>query len=276
MFATAVIMFREVLEMAVVIGVVLAAAEGARGRARWVSIGVAGGVLGAAIVAVFADSISDAAAGMGQEYFNTAILFAATLLIGWTVVWMKRHGRDMSAKLRAAGQAVAAGDAPLHMLAVVVGLAVLREGSEAVLFIYGVALSQSEQGLDILLGAALGLAGGAAVGALLYLGLLRISAKHLFAVTGWLLALLASGMAAQAAGYLVAAGLLPGLVDPLWNSASILSQEGPVGRLLSVLIGYQDHPSATQAIFYLATLVVILAASHQTGGKTAKRPAAAE
>ena len=267
MFATAVILFREVLEMAVVVGVVMAAAEGAPGRNRWIGVGVLAGLFGASLVAVFADAISDAAAGMGQEYFNTAILLAATLLIGWTVVWMKTHGRDIAVKLKATGRAVVAGDSPMHMLAVVVGLAVLREGSEAVLFVYGVALSQSHTALELVAGSALGLAAGAAVGAALYLGLLKVSAKHLFGVTGALLALLASGMAAQAAGYLVAAGALPAILDPLWDSSWLLDQSSTVGRLLSVLVGYQDHPSATQVIAYLLTLSVIL-----SFGRAGSRP----
>jgi high-affinity iron transporter len=238
-------------------------------------LGIGAGFLGAAVVAAFADKISDAAAGMGQEFFNTAILAAATLLIGWTVVWMKSHGRELAAKLKATGRAVAAGEAPMHMLAVVVGLAVLREGSEAVLFIYGVVLSQPDSALDVVLGGALGLAGGVLVGAALYLGLLKVSARHLFGVTSWLLALLASGMAAQAGGYLVAAGVLPGLIDPLWDSSGLLSQDGVAGRLLSVLIGYQDRPSATQAIIYGLTLAVILGFAKRAE-RTPTRPAAAE
>ncbi|HVI52383.1 MAG TPA: FTR1 family protein [Candidatus Sulfotelmatobacter sp.] len=270
MLATAIIVFREVLEMAVVIGVVMAAAEGAPGRNRWVAYGLLGGFAGAALVAAFAGTISDAAEGMGQEYFNTAILAFAAGLIGWTVVWMRQHGREMAAKLKETGRSVASGESPLYMLSVVVGLAVLREGSEAVLFVYGIALSQPESALDIALGVIVGLAGGGLVGALLYLGLLKISARHLFSVTSLLLTLLASGMAAQAAGYLVAAGTLPALIDPLWDSSWLMAQDGVAGRVLSVLIGYQERPSAMQALFYVGTLIVILAASRQASKPTWK------
>jgi high-affinity iron transporter len=98
--------------------------------------------------------------------------------------------------------------------------------------------------------------------------LLKISTRHLFGVTSLLLALLASGMAAQAAGYLVAAGALPALVDPLWDSSWLMSQEGLAGRVLSVLIGYQERPSAMQALFYAGTLGVILLASRKTTGRS--------
>lgn len=270
MLATAIIVFREVLEMAVVVGVVMAAAEGAPARNRWVGIGLLVGFLGAGLVAAFAGTISDAAEGMGQEYFNTAILAVAAGLIAWTVIWMRQHGREMAAKLKQTGRAVAAGESPMYMLAVVVGLAVLREGSEAVLFVYGIALSQPETWMDIAAGVVLGLAGGALVGALLYLGLLKISARHLFSVTSLLLALLASGMAAQAAGYLVSAGALPALIDPLWDSSWLLSQKGVAGRVFSVLVGYEERPSAMEALFYAGTLGGILLASRQVGRKDVK------
>jgi len=127
-----------------------------------------------------------------------------------------------------------------------------------VLFVYGVILSDKEGPMAVVAGTALGLGGGAAVGFALYLGLLKVSARHLFGVTSTLLALLASGMAAQAAGYLVAAGALPGIIDPLWDSSWLLSNDAVMGRLLSVLVGYQDHPSALQVLTYAATLAAIL------------------
>lgn len=273
MLATAIIVFREVLEMAVVIGVVMAAAEGAPGRNRWVAYGLLGGFAGAGLVAAFAGTISDAAEGMGQEYFNTAVLLFAAVLIGWTVIWMRQHGREMAAKLKQTGQSVARGESPLYMLTVVVGLAVLREGSEAVLFVYGIALSQPESTFSIAMGVLLGLAGGTVVGALLYFGLLKVSARHLFSVTSLLLTLLAAGMAAQASGYLVAAGALPALIDPLWDSSWLMAQDGVAGRVLSVLIGYQERPSAMQALFYLGTVAIILGTSRYTARKPALKTA---
>lgn len=273
MLATAIIIFREVLEMALVVGVVMAAAKGVAGRGRWVGLGVLGGVVGAAVVALFADAISQAVAGVGQELFNAAILGSAALLIGWTVVWMKQHGREMAIKMSQTGKAVAAGDAPLHMLAVVVALAVLREGSEAVLFLYGVALSQPGDTMSMAAGGVLGLALGAGAGALLYFGLLRISPKHMFAITGLMLTLLAAGMASQAVGFLTAADLVPPLADPLWDSSGLLPQDSVVGRVLSIMVGYQDHPSGSQALAYAAVLVVIYASMKMGGGPKMARPA---
>jgi hypothetical protein len=143
------------------------------------------------------------------------------------------------------------------VLALVVGLAVLREGSEVVLFLYGIAAGGTDSA-QLWTGAAAGLAAGTAIGALMYFGLLRIPSRHLFTVTGWMIVLLAAGMAGQAGAFLVQAGLLPGLVEPLWNSSAWLPQDGVIGQVLHVLVGYADRPSLMQVLFFVAALTGIL------------------
>jgi high-affinity iron transporter len=257
MFSTGLIVFREVLEAAIVIGIVMAATKGLAGRNRWVAIGVGLGIAGSVVVAGFASSIATAAEGMGQELFNASILFVAVALLGWTTVWMSRHGREIAQHVNTVGTRVVEGDLPIYTLAGVISLAVLREGSEIVLFVYGIAVAQGSEPALLLLGGLFGLALGAGVGLALYLGLLRIAMRHLFLVTSWMLALLAAGMAAQGAAYLVAAGMLPPIIEPLWDSSALLSEHSLPGQFLHTLIGYDERPSGLQALAYVATLAVI-------------------
>ena len=182
MFATTLIVFREMLEAALIIGIVMAATRGARHRVAWVSAGIGAGLLGAGVVAGFADAIASAIEGMGQELFNATVLFLAVAMLGWHTVWMKQHGRELAANMKAVGREVVAGERPLYLLAIVVGIAVLREGSEVVLFLYGIAASAEGGTSTMLSGGLLGLAGGAAVGLAMYFGLLRIPTQHLFSV----------------------------------------------------------------------------------------------
>ena len=135
MLAVALIVFREVLEAALIVGIVMAASRGVTRRGLWVAGGVAAGIVGAVIVAGFAEAIAEAASGLGQELFNAMILLAAVGLLGWHNVWMGRHGREMAAEMNQVGRAVAWGARPLHVLGAVVAVAVLREGSEVVLFL---------------------------------------------------------------------------------------------------------------------------------------------
>ena len=273
MLATAIIVFREVLEAALIIGIVLAATRGVVKRGAWVSAGAVAGLAGAGLVALFADVISTAVAGAGQEVFNASILFFAVIMLGWHNVWMGRHGRELAQQMNAMGQAVKEGQRPMHMLAVVVGIAVLREGSEVVLFLYGIATAQQDQTGQMLTGGVLGLLSGAFMGLMMYLGLLRISSKYLFRVTSWLITLLAAGMAAQAAGFLVQADLLPAIVPTVWNTSEILSQNSIPGRLLQTLIGYTDHPSGIQLLFYVVTLVSIAWLMRAFGGAPTRKTA---
>ncbi|MBV8736440.1 MAG: FTR1 family protein [Alphaproteobacteria bacterium] len=257
MLATAIIVFREVLEAALIIGIVLAASRGVPRRGIWVGGGIVAGVLGASLVAAGADAIADAINGIGQELFNAAILFTAVAMLGWHNIWMNRHGRELAATAAGLGKAVVGGSRPLYALGLVVGIAVLREGSEVVLFLYGIAVASGVGALSMLMGGVLGLVGGVAVGALIYFGLLAIPLKRLFTVTSWLILLLAAGMASQGAAFLMQANLLPAFGNNLWDTSSILGERSMLGTLLHVLIGYSAQPAGIQVIFYLATLVII-------------------
>ena len=144
---------------------------------------------GSGYPAVFAGAISHLFAGMGQEVFNAAILCIAVVMLTWHNVWMARHGSELAGELRAAGQAVVEGKKSLLALAVVVGVAVLREGSEVVLFLYGVLAASEDSSWSVALGGFLGLALGAAVCLLTYFGLLRIPTRALFTTTTVLIAL---------------------------------------------------------------------------------------
>jgi high-affinity iron transporter len=256
MLATLIVVFREVLEAALVVGIVLAASRGVPGRYRWVASGVGGGALGAALVAGFAGEIASAVEGVGQELFNAAILSAAVVMLGWHNVWMSRHGREMAADATRIGREVLAGTRPLYALALVVGIAVLREGSEIVLFLYSIAAAGGGAA-GMLLGGALGLIAGAGAGAAITLGLQTIPMRHLFTVTNWLILLLAAGMASQAAAFLVQAGVVPALGNNLWDTSSVLTESSLLGQLLHILTGYTAQPEGIQLVFYLATLAVI-------------------
>lgn len=256
MLGALIIVFREVIEAGLIVGIVMAATRGVIGRGRWITVGIGGGVLGASIVAMFAGAISDAFQGAGQELFNAGVLGVAVIMLMWHNAWMARHGREMADEMRRVGTAVSEGAKPLTALAIVVGLAVLREGSEVVLFLYGI-MASGTSGSALLVGGLLGIAAGAAFTALTYLGLLAIPNRHIFSVTSWLIALLAAGMAAQAVQFLNSAGLVVALDRTLWDTSWLLSEKSIFGRLLHTLVGYIDRPTEMQLIVYVATLLAM-------------------
>src|ERR1700722_2390855 len=187
MLATLIIVFREVLEAGLVVGIVMAASRGVPRRGGWIAGGCVAGILGAAIVAGFAREIAWAVEGVGQEVFNATILFAAVCMLGWHNIWMSRHGRELAADATKIGREVLAGTRPLYALALVCGIAVLREGSEIVLFLYGIAVSAGSSAIGMVSGGAIGVVAGAVAGVAIYFGLLSIPLRYLFAVTSWLI-----------------------------------------------------------------------------------------
>lgn len=255
MLAALIIVFREVFEAGLIVGIVLAVTRGVAGRSVWIVGGLAAGIVGACVVAMFAGVISALFQGFGQEMFNAAVLGIAVAMLTWHNVWMTRHGRELAGEMHAFGRAVADGSKSLWALAIVIGLAVLREGSEVVLFLYGVVASNASSALGILSGSAAGLALGALVCFLTYRGLVSIPMRHLFQTTTALITLLAAGMAAQMMFFLENAGVVPE-TRVLWDSSWLLSETSFVGRALHTLIGYADQPTVLQVCAYAATVIV--------------------
>lgn len=258
MFGSALIIFRETLEAALVIGIIAAATRGVSRRSLWLIIGVACGVIGSFIVAALAETIANLAEGSGQELFNAAVLATAVIMIAWHNIWMSTHGAELARDAKRLGSEVKEGQRELSAIAILVGLTVLREGAESVLFLHGMATGSDNSLVSMLSGGALGLLGGAIVGTFMFVGLMRIPLRWFFSVTGTLLLLLAAGLSSQMAKMLIQADWLPALVSPLWDTSSALPMSSITGSILHVLIGYEATPSGMQILFYAGTIVIIM------------------
>ena len=259
MFGTAIIVFREVLEASIIIGIVAAATQNVPGSKRWLVAGLLLGLVGSGLVAASADAIGSFASGIGQELFNAIVLGIAVLMLAWHNIWMSVHGAELAASARAVGSDIRDGRSECSVLLLIVGLAVLREGSETVLFLYGIAASETGGRSSMMLGGMVGMLLGIAVGYTIFAGLLRIPMRWFFTATSVLVLLLAAGMASQAAHFLIQADLLPSLAAPLWDTSAVLPENGLPGMLLHSLIGYDSRPAGMQIVFYLAALLAIIA-----------------
>ena len=204
MFASGLIVFRETLEAAIIVAIVLAATKSLTGRAKWISLGIGCGVVAAGLIAYLAQTIATLADGVGQELLNAGILFSAVALLTWHIVWMSKHGKQLADDMRAVGHSVANGSKHMSVLAIVIGLAVMREGAEVVLLLQGLSLGTATAGsASLLIGAVLGLLAGVVLGWLMYQGFLKLPVKQLFSTTNILLVLIAAGLAARAVNYLL-------------------------------------------------------------------------
>ncbi len=237
MLGALIIVFREIIEAGLIVGIVLAVTQGVRGSRLVIAVGVLAGVVGAGLVAAFAGAIANALAGIGQEIFNASILLIAVAMLIWHNVWMASHGRPLAAEVKQVGEAVRTGRRSIVALGVVCAVAVMREGSEIALFMYGLAASPRETTADLLIGAVLGLVAGVAVTAVTYLGLVTIPPRRLFAVTTLLISFLAAGLDAQAVLFLQQAGVVTVFEQTAWDTSAILSDTSLIGRVLHTLIG---------------------------------------
>jgi high-affinity iron transporter len=272
MLAIALIVFRETLEAALFVGIIAAATRGLPARWRWLGGGVAAGALGALALALMAERIANLADGIGQDLVNVAILSLALAMLAWHCIWGQQHGHDAALHARQVGGAVHAGARTPAVLALACALAVLREGAETVLFVIGVGGANGQAQPSPLVGLALGLAAGTAVGVLIYLGLSRVPAKRVFAVTNALIVVLAASIASQLARALTQAGVVQSWTTPLWDSSNWIAVDSPFGALLHALAGYDARPTGLQLLFYASTLVLIVLASR--GARPATRRAA--
>lgn len=258
MLASAIIVFRETLEAALLIGIVAAASRTISGRARWIAGGILAGAVGAGLVALFAGRIALLFEGMGQELFNAAVLAMAIILLGWHQIWMSAHSKELTADAHQIAKDVREGRRELSAVFVVIALAVLREGAESVLFLYGLLSGGDTSKGALLSGGIAGLLAGAALGMLLYAGMLRIPLRWFFSVVSVLILLLAAGMASKMTQLLIQADFLPSLVNPLWDASSVLPRDSVLGILMHALAGYEPRPAGMQVVLYALTVAVIL------------------
>ena len=267
MLASLVIVFREVIEAGLIVGIVLAATRSVPRRGWWVAAGVS--------PACWARARSpDLPGNWGRCSTAPARTVQCRDPAG------RRRNADLAQRLdggprsraareaRAVGSAVAAGDRPLTAVAVVVGVAVLRGGSEVVLFLYSILAAGGTSVAGMMLGGAFGVALGAGLSALIYLGLLAVPAERRSVTTG-LITLLAAGLAAQAVFFLQQADYLQGLATPLWDTSWLLGDDSILGRLLHTLIGYTATPDAAQLLAYTLVIALMLATMRLVRGRTA-------
>jgi high-affinity iron transporter len=194
-------------------------------------------------------------------------------MLTWHVVWMANHAREMTARLKQLGHAVTVGRESVLVLSIAVGAAVMREGSEVVLFLAGILMQGASNTATLALGSLGGLLLGAAVSAVVYSGLMVVPLKRVFTVTGVLVTLLAAGLAAEAVRQLSNAGLINVLDGTLWDTSWVLGEDSWPGRVLHVLIGYRDRPNGIEVLAYVATVATIFLLAHRVHQRPATNKA---
>lgn len=264
------IVFREVLEAGLVISVVVAACAGMRIR-RVVFAGIVAGVLFACVLALFTNTIENMLSGMGQEVFNAALLLVAAVMLTWQITWMSTRGREIADENRREIKSILDKGKNTHFaIAVVVAIAVMREGSEVVLILYGQFASVENSGVSMATGGVLGIIAGVLASWALYRGFILIPVKWIFRSSNIVLTLIAAGLASQGVSILSSVDLVPSLGYQIWDTSSILSDNGALAPVARAILGYTATPSGVQILTWLIVVVAIFLYSIRL--KTKQKP----
>ena len=262
------IVWRESIEAILVVGILYAWIR-ERGDAgiglRHLFGGVALGISLAALLALAILSVQTQLAGTALDAFQVAIVFIAAGLIVQMVFWMRRHSRQLKHKLEAGLQRAAAGRSG-WAAALLAAVAVAREGSETVLFLYGLAMERSGSELGSMFAGALAGLMLALASAWLFEKARRfVSWRAFFKITEALLLLLGAALIAGGVEKLIALQWLPALIETLWDTSFVLDEASALGSLLAAFAGYRAQPSLLLAICYGAYWVAVWLLSHLPG-----------
>lgn len=249
MLTALLITLREGLEAALILAVVISflTRMDAAGMRRYVWLGAwaAAGLSAAAGLLLYL--LSGGLSGEVGEIFEIAMTVTAVGVLTYMVMWMRGHGGEVRGHLERKTEKAARAASPLALAALAFA-AVGREGLETVLFLFA---SVSSGGfLATTAGGATGLALAAVAGVGLYRGSSRLNIKVFFNVTGILLIIFAAGILSYALHELEEVGLPSLLVEPVWDTGAVLSDEGGAGAVLKTLFGYTATPSLMQIAGY--------------------------
>jgi high-affinity iron transporter len=261
MIQTLVITWRETLEAALIVGILVTYLARSEQRAglRYVWGGTAAAVCSAIALAAISGGALTFLDPDTHELIQTGIVFLAVAVLSWMVLWMGRHARAIRGELHRKADRVLEGGR-LFGLAVIAFVAVFREGIETVLFLWGVVVQQGAAVAIVpLLGA--GLAGSVlAIGTawLFFRGTALLSLPTFFRVTGVLLLLVAAGLLASGVNKLIALDWLPALVPQVWNTSWLVHEQSLVGAVLTALVGYRSRPSLLEVLAFAAYFAPML------------------
>ncbi|EHC4525226.1 iron permease [Salmonella enterica subsp. enterica serovar Infantis] len=260
MIAVILIVFREVLEAGLIISVILAACKGYK-ISHLVIAGITSGVIFSGLLALFTNSIENSLSGTGQEVFNSALLLTATLMLSWQIVWMSTKGKEMADASRNEVRNILSEGNKNYAIAVVVAIAVMREGSEVVLFMYSIIISTGTSVTAMFTGGIIGVIAGIVFTFLLYRGLILIPLKFIFLLSNIVLTFIAAGLASQGIGILSSIDIIPTIKDTVWDSSWLLSDNSWEGGLARAIFGYTSTPSGVQIITWILVAALILSIS---------------
>jgi len=258
MLSALLITFREGLEAALIIGIILAylVSTGNRDRFKPIWIGTALAVVVSLVAGAVIYFSTGQLEGRGEEIFEGIATLTAAGVLTWMIFWMRKQAINIKGHLHAQIQSALGSGSTLGIFGIAF-VAVVREGIETVLFLFA-AVKVSESAIASVVGGILGLAIAVAVGYSIYKGTSRLNLGTFFKVTGLLLILFAAGLLAHSIHEFQEAGIIPVVIEHVWDINHVLPEASVIGRFLAAIFGYNANPSLLEVIAYSAFLGLTL------------------
>jgi high-affinity iron transporter len=258
MFQLATVIFRECLEISLLLAIILAVTKSVDNSRFFVVLGAIIGVILSAFVAMGANFITQYFSYLGDEILDSIIILSTAILINWTVIWMQGYNHKIKNHFSQISKDITAGIASKLTIVLVVASTILREGIEIILFVYSIVSVGKLPVNDYLIGLFAGMSFGFLSGYVIYKGLIQYAGKYIFQISTILLTFVAAGLAAEGAGILTSCGLVEFGSNILWDSSYFVNNNSMVGKVLKIIIGYDARPNLLQIIFYLASIAMTL------------------
>lgn len=255
------IVWRESVEALLVVGILftwLRASPAGRRGLPWLWGGVAAGLALAGALALILLGVASWLSDAGQEWFQAIMALTACVLVVHMVCWMKRHGRSLKRELES-GATRQLHDSNWWGLLVLVMIAVAREGSETVVFLYGTIAGggAGHSAWQLALAGAMGFVAALLTFWLLQLGGKLITWKRFFRLTEILLLLLASSLLVSGLDHLISLEALPVIMDPVWDSSGLLDANQGWGKILADFAGYRAYPALSAVLIWGLYWIVV-------------------
>ena len=265
MIQSFIITFRETLEIALIVGIILGYLVRTK-QTKYNDVvyrGVISGIVASIIGALLFTTIAGGFTGSAEAVFEGITMLIGALLLTTMILWMLKQ-KHIARELE---HSVSAELTKPHKfgLFLLVFTAVLREGIETVIFL-GAASFVSASTTMAGVGALAGIIAAVVLGYAIFVGSMKINIKKFFNVTSILLILFAAGLVTQGIHELQEATIIPTAIEHVWDinppanpdgSYPILHEKGYVGSILKGLFGYNGNPSLIEVLGYFAYLVLV-------------------
>lgn len=271
MLASFFLALREGLEAALIIGVLLGTlnklAQPEFKKSVWLGAGLA--IIISSLAGFALNMLGARFEGRAEEIFEGITMLLAAGILTWVILWMSRQARDNSERLKSNIKIAVSNRSSLALFALSF-LAVIREGIELAFFLTAVSLNTD--GAGILIGAGLGLAAVVVIAVLLFRSLIKLNLARFFQITSFILVVFAAGLVAHGVHEFNEAGLIPPIIEHLWDINYILDENSTLGELLKTLVGYNGNPSLSEVIAYLAYVGIISVVGFRFSAKNRIKP----